>query len=185
MPRRESWKDVTLPVARTENHALFQGLGFSIRGRWGRLALGYQSSYPEVLYLVVCCLQLIWYEDMSGLQRHARNMLRDLVPLDCGLWHFCKEWCERAEETNPDAQTFEMRQTLLAELRGLLRPECLKAAERQTPPRTHSANHTCWSLSRCQPAPVPKAIKARRAALKRREKAALAELEHLRRTEAA
>jgi len=128
-------------------HPLFQQLQRAIRNKWARKALSYQSMRPQVLYLVVSCLELIGFEGPGpACDGAAAQLLRKIVPLDCCLYHFCVEWCDRDEQVSPDAFTYGVRQELLTDLRSRLRPQCQQAAALRQPRRNEHLIHPCAAI---------------------------------------
>lgn len=129
-------------------NALFQALNRQLENPLARRALLYADKQPELLYLAVCVLQLAHVDTVPELGRLGPDLLKGLVRVDCGFYHFAVEWC-RVYSQGEDGPTRELRAQLVEQLGAVLREECQHPglAAGGTPPRARKLRpHKCWSM---------------------------------------
>lgn len=121
-------------------------LNRTIRGPWPRLVLAYSKRCPELLYLAVACLRLTDGEAWTVAAGHlAAQTLRNLVTLDCGFFHFCREWC-LLHAAQASESTLETRKALIEDLFMVLPASCQRLAVARRPPDPNRLIHSCWSV---------------------------------------
>lgn len=128
-------------------NALFQELNRRLTHPLARRALLYADKQPELVYLAVCVLQLAHVDTGPEIGRLGPDLLKGLVRIDCGFFHFAEEWC-RLYSQGEDAATRRIRADLVEQLAAALREECrgLRAAETPTARAAARPRHECWSL---------------------------------------
>lgn len=135
---------ITIPQRIPRRH-FFRELDHGFKDPYARQALvAYWHQRPELIYFILCCLHFASDELPDEMAPLGKDLLRGLVANDCGVYHFCKEWCRLAEE---DEQTDTvLRCTLqepMRELDGGLRDGCRQYAQSKRPPRPSSPMHNC------------------------------------------
>lgn len=162
---------VTLPIGLTKKHRLFQALGRRLKTPWARKALNWQLSHHQLIYLLVCALEMIHYDlPDEWIGDIAKDILRKLVRIDCSFYHFCVEWCDRAEADDPDKQTYEARKKFLSELFARLQPQCQAVDAAKRPTRKKNLPHSCRPMrAQSGPGAASKPLKKRQAAVRQRQ----------------
>lgn len=143
-------------------NALFRELNRRLKLDAARRVLWYADKQPELVYLAVCVLRLIHAETSPNLGRLGPDLLKGLVRIDCGFYHFACEWC-RVYSVGENAVTHSLRNLVLEQLLAAL-PERCKATLHGTR-KPGPLRHQCWSF-RCRTG-CPALTRVARAALPR------------------